>query len=91
MVQILLFPAHVATATSHYVLMVSALTGTIVHVTEGNLDGGYARMAALSVGVLIGAQVGARLSVLVRGSQLIRLLAGALALVAIRLFVGALL
>ena len=46
MVQILLFPAHIATATSHYVLAISALTGTIVHLINGDLDGGYARTAA---------------------------------------------
>jgi uncharacterized membrane protein YfcA len=91
MVQLLLFPAHVATATSHYVLTISALTGTIVHIAAGDLDGGYARTAALAVGVLIGAQVGARLSTRLRGSQLIRLLAVALAAVALRLLIGVLL
>jgi hypothetical protein len=87
MVQVLLFPAHVATATSHYVLMISALAGTLVHLVSGDLDGGYARTGALAIGVLAGAQVGARLSVLVRGPALIRLLAGALILVALRLLV----
>jgi len=91
MVQVLLFPAHIATATSHYVLMVSALVGTIVHLASGDLEGGYLRMAAIGGGVLVGAQIGARLSVLVRGPQLIRLLAGALMLVALRLLIGSLL
>lgn len=91
MVQVLLFPAHVATATSHYVLMVSALVGTIVHLASGDLEGGYLRTAAIGCGVLMGAQGGARLSVLVRGPMLIRLLAGALFLVALRLLLPALL
>jgi uncharacterized membrane protein YfcA len=85
MVQVLLFPAHIATATSHYVLMVSAFVGTVVHVASGDLEGGYAETAALAVGVLMGAQVGARLSTRVRGTVLIQLLAGALMLVAVRL------
>ncbi|HEX5368817.1 MAG TPA: sulfite exporter TauE/SafE family protein [Dehalococcoidia bacterium] len=88
MVQILLFPAHIATATSHYVLTISSLTGTSVHILNGDLAGGYARTAALGVGVLIGAQVGARLSRYLEGSQLIRLLAVAMALVAVRLLIG---
>jgi uncharacterized membrane protein YfcA len=91
MVQVLLFPAHIATATSHYVLMVSALVGTLVHLASGDLEGGYAETAALAVGVLVGAQVGARLSVRVRGTSLIRLLAGALMLVAVRLLLAPLL
>ncbi len=91
MVQLLLFPAHVATATSHYVLTISALAGTIVHVLNGNLDGGYDRLAPLAIGVLVGAQIGAKLSRRVAGSLLIRLLAIALAGVALRLFLGVLL
>ncbi len=91
MVQVLLFPAHIATATSHYVLMVSALVGTIVHLASGDLDGGFLRTAAIGSGVLVGAQAGARLSVLVRGALLIRLLAAALMLVALRLLLGSLL
>lgn len=91
MVQLLLFPVHIATATSHYVLTISALTGTIVHLIAGDLDGGYQRTAALAVGVLIGAQIGARLSVLMAGSSVLRLLAVALAAVALRLLAGSLL
>jgi uncharacterized membrane protein YfcA len=90
MVQILVFPAHIATATSHFVLAISALTGTIVHLINGDLDGGYSRTAALGIGVLIGAQIGARLSRLLQGSSLIRLLAIAMALVAVRLLISGL-
>lgn len=91
MVQILLFPAHIATATSHYVLSISSLTGTIVHLLHGDLSGGFSRTAALGIGVLMGAQLGARLSRLLAGSSLIRLLAVAMALVAVRLLIGGLL
>jgi hypothetical protein len=91
MVQVLLFPAHVATATSQYVLMVSALVGTLVHLASGDLAGGYAETGALAVGVLVGAQIGARISVYVRGTSLIRLLAGAMILVALRLLLTPLL
>ena len=90
MVQLLRFPAHVATATSHYVLTVTALTGTLVHVLAGDLEGGYARTGALAAGVLIGAQLGARLSLRLGGLGIVRLLALALAAVAVRLLIEAL-
>jgi len=90
MVQLLRFPAHVATATSHYVLTVTALTGTLVHVLAGDLEGGYARTGALAAGVLIGAQVGARLSLRLGSLVIVRLLALALAAVAVRLLIEAL-
>jgi uncharacterized membrane protein YfcA len=85
MVQVLLFPAHIATATSHYVLMVSAFVGTVVHVASGDLEGGYSETGALAGGVVGGAPGGARRAVRVRGTVLIQLLAGALMLVAVRL------
>jgi len=89
MVRLLRFPTHIATATSHYVLMVSALAGTLVHVSTGQLSGGYTITAALAAGVLAGAQVGAALSNRIQGDLLIRLLGGALALTSIRLLIGA--
>ena len=89
MVRVLRFPAHIATATSHYVLMVSAFTGTLVHLSTGQLDGGYGITGALGAGVLVGAQVGARLSNHVKGDLLIRLLGTALAVTSIRLLIGA--
>jgi uncharacterized membrane protein YfcA len=89
MIQLLHFPAHVATATSHYVLTFTALTGTLVHVASGDLEGGYTRAAALAVGVTAGAQVGARFSRHVGTRTLVRLLAIALAAVGLRLLAGA--
>ncbi|HWO72625.1 MAG TPA: sulfite exporter TauE/SafE family protein [Dehalococcoidia bacterium] len=90
MILLLRFPAHLATATSHYVLMWSALAGTVVHLAAGHLDGGYGRVAALSVGVLAGAQIGARLSQRLRTEVLRRLLSLALIAVAARLMLKAL-
>jgi uncharacterized protein len=90
MIQLLHFPAHIATATSHYVLTVTALTGTIVHILSGELQGGYERTAALAVGVTVGAQIGARLSSRIGGTAIVRLLAVALAAVGVRLLLVAL-
>jgi uncharacterized protein len=79
------FPVHIATATSHFVLAVMALTGTLVHVVQGVFLHGVRRTAVLAVGVLVGAQAGAWLSNRTGGKAIIRGLAVALAFVGIRL------
>lgn len=88
MVGLLNFPAHVATATSVFVLMFTALTGSAVHIVDGALAEGWARMAALAVGVVAGAQIGARLSGRLPAGVIVRLLAGALFAVAVRLTIA---
>jgi uncharacterized membrane protein YfcA len=85
MVGLLSFPAHVATATSHFILVFTALTGSVVHIVDGSLAQGWTRMAPLAVGVVAGAQIGARLSGRLPATVIVRLLAGALFVVAIRL------
>lgn len=88
MVGLLDFPAHVATATSHFILVFTALTGTVVHIVDGSLAEGWPRMTALAVGVVAGAQIGARLSGRLPAGVIVRLLAGALFVVAIRLIIA---
>jgi uncharacterized membrane protein YfcA len=88
MVSLLNFPAHVATATSQFILVFTALTGTVVHIVDGSLAEGWARMTALAVGVVAGAQIGARLSDRLPAGAIVRLLAGALFVVAIRLIIA---
>ncbi len=83
--RLLNFPVHVATATSHFVLAVMALTGTLVHIANGVFVHGIHRTAILAVGVILGAQAGARLSNRVGGKLIIRGLAVALIFVGIRL------
>ncbi len=85
MIRLLGFPVHVATATSHFLLAIMAFAGTIVHLATGSFQHGYRRALALSVGVVLGAQVGARLSNRVRGQWIVRALAVALALVGMRI------
>lgn len=89
MILLLHFPAHVATATSQAVLTASALAGTVTHLVRGDLDGGYLRVALLAIGVLGGAQLGARLSLRLGGRSITRLLALALLVVAVRLALAA--
>jgi uncharacterized membrane protein YfcA len=79
------FPVHIATATSHFVLAIMALTGTLVHIATGTFAHGVHRTIALAIGVLIGAQIGARLSEKIQGRWIIRGLAIALGVVGLRI------
>ena len=87
MAHVLHFPVHIATATSHFTLAVMALTGTLVHIATGAFHHGVRRTIALSLGVLIGAQLGARFSHHVQAQWILRSLAVALGLVGIRILV----
>jgi uncharacterized protein len=90
MVHLLGFPVHVATATSHFILVLTALVGTGVHMAQSDLSAGATRLAALSVGAVFGAQLGARLSTRIHGPWILRGLAVALGLVGIRVLLLAL-
>jgi hypothetical protein len=91
LVRLLNFPVHIATATSHFILAIMALTGTIAHIATGSFShGGIRRTVCLAIGVLLGAQVGAWLSARVHGTWIIRGLAVALAFVGIRILIMAL-
>jgi uncharacterized protein len=90
LVNLLHFPVHVATATSHFILANVTFVGVVVHIASGTFHHGVRRAIALAIGVLVGAQIGARLSSRVQGTMIIRLLAVALLLVGIRLVVSVL-
>lgn len=88
MVRVLRFPPHVATATSQLVLAMLALVATLSHLALGAFGEGLDQTMYLAVGVMMGAPFGALISVRVRGSMLVRLLALALCLVGLRLVFG---
>lgn len=90
MVTLLGFPVHVATATSHFVLAVTALSATIAHVATGQFVHGWDRTLALGSSVVIGAQIGARLARRTSGRLITRLLAVSLLVVGLRLVVESL-
>jgi len=79
------FPAHVATATSHAVLAVTAAIATVVHLVRGDYRATWPLVLAAAGGAVGGAPVGARLSRVVPGAMILRILAVALALVGGRL------
>jgi uncharacterized membrane protein YfcA len=85
LVHLLDFPVHIATATSHFILAIMALAGTVVHVMTGTFAHGVRRTILLAIGVLFGAQLGAYFSNRVRGDWIIRGLAVALAFVGFRI------
>ena len=84
------FPAAIATATSQFVLAILSLVGTTTHVLSGGFAEGHGlrRTASLSAGVLVGAHVGARISLSIAPRTAQRLLALAVLVVAIRLAVA---
>jgi hypothetical protein len=90
LVRALGFPTHVATATSHFVLGVMAAAGTLTHAVTGSFEhgDGLHRAGVLSLAVVVGAPLGARISLRVRGRSIEWLIAVALLALAVRLFIG---
>jgi uncharacterized protein len=78
-------PVHVATATSHFVLAISAFVGAVTFLALGHVD--LPTFALTGTGVLLGAQVGARMSIGASADVIRRVLAGSLAIVGARMIV----
>lgn len=89
LVYILSFPVHVATATSHFILAIMALAGTLTHVFTGVFVHGVHRTIYLALGAMVGAQVGAHLSSRIKGRGIITSLAVALIFVGVRILAQA--
>lgn len=83
------FPEHIATATSHFVLIFTSGAGAATHVYESDYGGTFGLTISLATGVVVGAPFGAALSRRVTGGWIIRLLAIALGLVGLRLLMTA--
>lgn len=85
MTQLLSFPVHMATATSHLVVTVSTLSADAIRIADGTLAPFIGLIIPLAAGAIIGAQIGARLSRRLSGRWITRLLAAGLGLVGLRL------
>lgn len=72
LIQFLGYPAHIATATSHFILAIMSGVGTLTHVAMGEFQTGIRRTLAIGAGVLVGAQLGAWLSQRVKGRLILR-------------------
>jgi uncharacterized membrane protein YfcA len=84
------FPVVIATATSQFIVAITTFTATLVHILHGSFHHGAHRIAALGIGVLIGAQFGAYLSNKIKVAWIIRALALAVAVVGIKMLIAAL-
>jgi uncharacterized membrane protein YfcA len=87
-IYVLNFPVAIATATSQLIVAILTFTSTLVHVFLGSFHHGAHRIAAIGIGMLLGAQLGAYLSNKIKGKWIIRSLAVALALVGIRMLLA---
>lgn len=80
------FPTLVAAATAQFIVAVTALSGVVSHFNLGNVDITVGLL--LSLGTVVGAQIGAALSRRLHGRLVRRLLSLALLGVAARLLIG---
>lgn len=83
MVYFLKFPVHIATATSCFILAISALGGTITHIMLNHVV--WVPAICISIGAAVGAQIGARVSRKTRSRTILVMLALAMLFVSIRL------
>jgi uncharacterized membrane protein YfcA len=88
MTQLLNFPVHVATASSHLVLAIMAMVATITHIANGDFTPGVIWMVIpLAAGAIVGAQLGAEVSKKLKGALIVRILAIALCSAGVRIFI----
>ncbi|MEZ4856647.1 MAG: sulfite exporter TauE/SafE family protein [Gelidibacter sp.] len=87
MVEWLRFPVHIATATSHFILAIMATVSVIIHYYNGVYDAPIVlkTVLSLSIGIVVGAQIGAYLSKHIKGLVIVKALAVCLGIVGIRI------
>lgn len=90
MAEWLLFPVHIATATSHFILAVMATVSVLVHLFQGNYDNPLITkmVIGLAIGVIPGAQVGAYLSRRINEKLIIKALAISIGIVGVKILVS---
>ncbi len=87
MVYLLGFPVHTATATSHFVLAVSALMGVLSHFILSHIV--WVPALGIGIGAVIGAQIGAKISKKTKSKVILALLSLSMFVLGLRLiFVG---
>lgn len=85
----LLFPVHIATATSHFILAIMSTVSVIVHYLRGNYNDPLVikMVIGLAIGVIPGAQLGAFLSRKITGKYIIKALAVSIGIVGIKILI----
>lgn len=91
MTELLHFPVHIATATSQFVLGIMAMVSVIVHYFQGSYDNSenLTLIFTLGLGVIPGALLGARISNVVKGKIIIRILSISLGIIGLRIIYSA--
>lgn len=91
MTELLHFPVHIATATSQFVLGIMAMVSVIVHYFQGGYDNSenLTLIFTLGLGVIPGALLGARISNVVKGKIIIRILSISLGIIGLRIIYSA--
>jgi uncharacterized protein len=84
LVFLLAYPIHIATATSHFVTMLTAAFALAPNIVLGNVH--FWATAWLGVGVVIGAQLGAKVALRLRSKAILYLFAAILVAFAVKLF-----
>ncbi|MBC7791261.1 MAG: sulfite exporter TauE/SafE family protein [Anaerolineae bacterium] len=83
MIHLMGFPVHIATATSTLVLAITAGAGTVEYARRDYIDWGLA--AAIGIGVVVGAQLGAGVAHRLKGRRIVRLMTVAVVVLGVRL------
>ena len=83
LIYLLGFPVHIATATSSFILAVSAAFGVVSHFVLQHIV--WVPAICISIGAAIGAQIGARISQKTKSKTILLLLAAAMVFMGIRL------
>ncbi|MEM3727325.1 MAG: sulfite exporter TauE/SafE family protein [Candidatus Bathyarchaeia archaeon] len=83
MILLLGFPVHIATATSHFILIFTSITGALTHILLSNVKFNFAIF--MGIGTIIGAQFGALISQKTKGAFIKKLFGLTLLTLAIRL------
>lgn len=89
--EMLNFPVHLATATSHFILAIMATVSVVVHYINGVYDDPLVQRLVLGlvIGVIPGAQLGAYLSRKLKGRIIVKALAISLGIVGFRILLSA--
>jgi hypothetical protein len=89
LIYVLGFPLHIATATSQFMLLIMSSIGSVAHLLAGSFVHGHRRTIFLGLGVILGAQVGAKFSQRLSGRSIRLILVAGLVLIGIRLAIHA--
>ena len=85
LIYILGFPVHIAIATSHFVLAITATAGTATKLVDGQFGDALPIAIAIGAGAVIGAQIGAYLSRQIHSMVVVNVMAIAMMAVAVRI------